>query len=103
MIQVTIRGKEMLNSKRTPILTPPRADKEYEIKVYSEICDGCELCVEFCPCDVLEIDMDSYNSRMLHFVKVNALEKCTGCNQCERICPTVSIMVIERDIPQVKD
>jgi 2-oxoglutarate ferredoxin oxidoreductase subunit delta len=90
----------MLNSKRTPMLAPPKADKEYEIKVYSEVCDGCELCVEFCPCDVLEIDRDHYNSRMLHYVKVTALDKCTGCKQCERICPTVSIMVIEREAPK---
>jgi 2-oxoglutarate ferredoxin oxidoreductase subunit delta len=90
----------MLNSKRRPILQPPRSDKEYEIKVVTEICDGCELCVEFCPCDVLAIDLDAFNSRMLHYVKVIDLDSCTGCKQCERICPTVSIFVIEKEVKE---
>ncbi len=90
----------MLNSRRQPILQPPPATKEYKIKILPEICDGCELCIEFCPCDVLAIDLDAFNSRMLHYVKVIDLEACTGCKQCERLCPTVSIFVIEKDIPQ---
>ncbi len=90
----------MLNSKRVPILEPPRASKEYQIKIDNEQCDGCELCVEFCPRDVLEIDKEAFNSRMLHFVKVLDLDECTGCKQCERICPSVSIHIIEKDLPE---
>ena len=94
------RGKKMLNSKRVPILAPPPAQKEYQIKVVIEQCDGCELCVEFCPCDVLKIDMESFNHRMLHYATVVDLDACTGCKQCERICPSVSIFVLEKDITQ---
>lgn len=89
-----------MKSSRTPILKAPRPDKEYEVKVLTEQCDGCELCVEFCPRDVLEIDMESFNSRMLHYVIVTDIDNCTGCNQCERICPSVSIYVIEKDLPE---
>lgn len=88
----------MLKSKRTPILTPPPAEKEYEVRVFNEQCDGCELCVEFCPKDVLEIDMDTYNSRMLHPAIVVKPDDCLGCQQCERICPSVSIFIIEKEV-----
>jgi 2-oxoglutarate ferredoxin oxidoreductase subunit delta len=87
----------MLKSIRKPILAPPRAEKEYTVRILNEQCDGCELCVEFCPKDVLEIDLESFNSRMLHYAIV-ANDECVGCQQCERICPTASIFIIEKDI-----
>ena len=89
-----------MKSSRTPILKPPRADKEYSIYVVTEQCDGCELCVKFCPTEVLIIDLDSFNSRMLHYAKVADLDACTGCKMCERICPTASIYVLEKDVPE---
>ncbi|WP_455463472.1 4Fe-4S dicluster domain-containing protein [Candidatus Hodarchaeum mangrovi] len=88
----------MLKSKRTPILAPPRAEKEYTVRIFSEQCDGCKLCVEFCPKDVLEIDLESFNSRVLHYVKAIKPDECVGCEQCERICPTASIFILEKDI-----
>ncbi len=87
----------MLKSSRKPILAPPRAEKEYIIRILTEQCDGCGLCVEFCPKDALEIDLESFNSRVLHYVK-KANDECVGCGQCERICPTASIFIIEKDI-----
>ena len=89
----------MLKSSRTPILKPPPPDKEYQIVVVFEQCDACELCVEFCPTDVLIIG-EAFNSRMLHPAIVSDLDACTGCKQCERICPTASIYVIEKDLPK---
>ena len=91
---------KLLKLSRTPILKPPRATKEYEIKIMIEQCDGCELCVEFCPTDVLAIDKYSFNSRMLNYVIISDLDACTGCKMCERICPSVSIFVIEKDVPE---
>ncbi len=88
----------MLRIQRKPILKPPRAEKEYTVSILPEQCDGCELCVEFCPKDVLEIDMDAYNSRMLHPAIVVKPDDCVGCQQCERICPSVSIFIIEKEV-----
>jgi 2-oxoglutarate ferredoxin oxidoreductase subunit delta len=90
----------MLRSQRKPILSPPSADKEYVVTILSEQCDACELCVEFCPNDVLEIDMEAYNSRMLHPATVVKPDECVGCQQCERICPSVSIFVTEIQLHQ---
>ncbi len=91
---------KLLTSSRTPILKPPRASKEYEIKILVEQCDGCELCVEFCPTEVLTIDLESFNHRMLNYVSVKDIDACTGCKMCERICPSVSIYVIEKDLSE---
>ncbi|UCE13327.1 MAG: 4Fe-4S binding protein [Candidatus Heimdallarchaeota archaeon] len=90
----------MLRSQRKPILPPPPADKEYVVIILPEQCDGCELCVEFCPTDVLEIDMEAYNSRMLHPAIAVKPDECVGCQQCERICPSVSIFVTEIQLLQ---
>ncbi|MFX1516596.1 MAG: ferredoxin family protein [Promethearchaeota archaeon] len=90
----------MLRSQRKPILPPPSTDKEYVVTILTEQCDGCELCVEFCPTDVLEIDMEAYNSRMLHPVIAVKPDECAGCQQCERICPSVSIFVTEIQLLQ---
>ncbi len=85
----------MLQSSRKPILEAPRAHPEFIVTILSEQCDGCELCLEFCPRDVLEIDLDTFNSRMLHPAVVVKPDDCVGCQQCERICPSVSIFVTE--------
>lgn len=90
----------MVKSKRAPILQPPRLQK-YEVNVDSAHCDGCKLCIEFCPKEVLGTDAEKFNSRMLHYVVAINPEDCTGCRQCERICPTASIFIKETDLLEV--
>ncbi len=91
----------MLKSKREPILKPPHPQKKYEVIFESEHCDGCKLCIEFCPKELLTTDVDKVNSRMLHYAVVVALEDCVGCRQCERLCPTASIFIKETDPEEV--
>lgn len=91
----------MLKSKREPILKPPHPQKKYEVIFNSEQCDGCKLCIEFCPKELLTTDASKFNSRMLHYAVAIALEDCVGCRQCERLCPTASIFIKETDIEEV--
>ncbi|MHA2127757.1 MAG: 4Fe-4S dicluster domain-containing protein [Promethearchaeota archaeon] len=91
----------MVKSKRTPILLPPRLQKKYDVVVDSEQCDGCKLCIEFCPKELLDTDAEKFNSRMLHYVVAVHPEICVGCRHCERICPTTSIFIKETDISEV--
>ncbi len=52
-------------------------------------CKNCDVCVQFCPNDVLELrDFKA---------KVKALEKCTKCMRCELLCPDFAIYVIDLD------
>ena len=60
-------------------------NEELNIDINTKWCKGCELCVEVCPQDVLE---------MKDFVAhVKDLESCTGCKLCEVLCPDFAIMV----------
>jgi 2-oxoglutarate ferredoxin oxidoreductase subunit delta len=86
----------MLESKRSPILPAPRAQKIYKVIIDTELCDGCKICVEFCPKELLKESEDT-NSRMIHYVEKIDLEECLGCRQCERLCPTTSIFIKETD------
>jgi 2-oxoglutarate ferredoxin oxidoreductase subunit delta len=91
----------MLKSKRTPILPPPTPEKSYEIIIDSEQCDGCKLCLSYCPKELIEISEDKFNSRMLHYAIVVKSEQCAGCRQCERVCPTVSLYILEKENKEV--
>lgn len=52
-----------------------------------EKCDGCELCVSVCHCNILVLVDD--------VVTVTEKKKCPSCNrwcaQCELVCPTGAI------------
>ena len=55
------------------------------IEINKEWCKGCEICVDVCPRDVLE---------MKDFVAVvKDLESCTYCNMCELLCPDFAIVI----------
>ena len=89
----------MLESKREPILPPPPPQKKYEVIIDTEQCDGCKICVEFCPKELLK-ESEEANSRMLHYVEISNPEDCLGCKQCERLCPTTSIFINEIDLQE---
>ncbi len=85
----------MLLTARKPILVPKEKKPRYEVVVDTEQCDGCELCINFCPKDVLAVSHGT-NTRMIHYVEVARPDDCVGCEQCERICPSVAIFVRTR-------
>ena len=89
----------MLESKRKPILAPPRLKKKWEVIIDSEQCDGCGVCASFCTIELLK-PSEKTNSRMLHFVEITNPEECVGCSQCERLCPTTSIYIREIDLDE---
>lgn len=62
------------------------ADKQTAIiKVNLEWCKGCEICVAFCPKNVLEMRGGK--------VKVARPEDCITCMLCELRCPDFAITV----------
>ncbi len=58
---------------------------EHTIEIHQEWCKGCEICVEFCKPGVLAMEG-------LYAVVVDA-SACTGCLQCELLCPDFAIIV----------
>lgn len=56
------------------------------IEVITKRCKGCNICVAFCPKQVLELDT-------LGKVQVRNLAACIACGQCELRCPDYAIYV----------
>ena len=62
------------------------------IKVSDTYCKGCELCVNACPQDVLELNMDHLTPKGYHPAHI-IKEGCTGCAICAVVCPDAAITV----------
>lgn len=63
-----------------------------DVKVNEERCKGCELCIIFCPKQVLQLSV-KFNSKGYHYPEFSDPESCTGCAICGRMCPEVALEV----------
>lgn len=71
--------------------------KKGSIKINSEVCKGCGLCISVCPKQIIAVS-DSINHQGYYPSKSiddNNPEgkKCTACAMCATICPDVAIEV----------
>jgi 2-oxoglutarate ferredoxin oxidoreductase subunit delta len=57
-------------------------------------CTGCGLCIEVCPTRVLEAGSD-LNSKVAYPPVIKDGEDCKFCQECELICPDLSIYIME--------
>ncbi|MDY6875847.1 MAG: 4Fe-4S binding protein [Chloroflexota bacterium] len=57
-------------------------------------CKGCELCVQYCPRQVLETS-DEMNAKGYHPPRAIRAERCVACRLCELLCPEFCIYVVE--------
>ncbi|MGD0857510.1 MAG: 4Fe-4S binding protein [Dehalococcoidia bacterium] len=62
------------------------------IVIASELCKGCELCINFCPKNVIS-QSDKLNSSGYLCAVFNDNGECTGCAICALVCPEVAIEV----------
>jgi NAD-dependent dihydropyrimidine dehydrogenase PreA subunit len=65
-------------------------------RINTELCNGCGLCIEYCPTDVLRLDEKTKKA----FIKY--IRDCQSCLMCEMECPTGAITVMpvfERRMP----
>jgi len=67
--------------------------KKGKLTFNDEFCKGCELCVSFCPVNILYLDKDRINSSGYHLISVTDMDKCIGCASCAIICPDSVIKV----------
>lgn len=71
---------------------------EWDIFVIPDRCKGCELCVAFCPREILEEDMETLNIKGYHPPRLKpgeSTENCAGCLFCQLICPEFAIFIQE--------
>ncbi len=58
-----------------------------EVVINRDWCKGCNICVTFCPKEVLVLDEKDKST-------VLRPELCIGCKLCELLCPDLAIEVI---------
>jgi NAD-dependent dihydropyrimidine dehydrogenase PreA subunit len=67
----------------------PKVMRDYEIYlvyVDPDRCDGCELCVIYCPTEVYDMTHKAYPTRP---------QNCLGCRTCEAVCKSKAIIITE--------
>ena len=62
------------------------------IVIDGEMCKGCELCINFCPQNVIS-QSDKLNAAGYLSAVFNDNGDCTGCAVCALVCPEVAIEV----------
>ena len=64
-----------------------------KISIDTELCKGCNLCINVCPQKIIEISKDQFNKKGHHPALVTNTDKCTACALCAVICPDIAITV----------
>ena len=66
------------------------------IVVREEMCKGCQLCVNVCPFQLIQM-AEHYNEKGYRpTVLVDPEGRCTGCGACATICPDAVIVVFRQ-------
>ena len=74
------------------------------IDITLDWCKGCELCIQRCPVDALELS-DKLNKRGIYPPKLKEENECNFCKLCELICPDFAIIVVpeeDKDPEEIK-
>lgn len=61
------------------------------VSIEAEHCKGCELCVDECPQDCLQMSLN-INQLGYHYAVLSE-DTCTGCINCALVCPEAVITV----------
>jgi 2-oxoglutarate ferredoxin oxidoreductase subunit delta len=62
-----------------------------EVRIFATWCKGCQICVEFCPTDVLAMHPNGNHPIVI------SPDKCTACHFCDTHCPDLAISVKKID------
>jgi 2-oxoglutarate ferredoxin oxidoreductase subunit delta len=65
-----------------------------------ETCKGCELCIEACPQESLQLS-PKINAQGYHYT-VLIKDNCTGCTNCALVCPDAVITVYRESAKKKK-
>lgn len=67
-----------------------------QVYLILERCKGCNLCVELCPQQVLEVSAET-NAKGYHYPQLieNSSHHCVNCEFCAMICPEFAIYTAE--------
>lgn len=63
------------------------------LAIRQDRCKGCGLCIKFCKRNVLRL-LKKMNASGYYFVEAMNEADCSGCSDCQIICPDRAIAVI---------
>jgi len=66
----------------------------HQVRVLTEYCKGCELCVSVCPAGALAMSEDLTAIGVRPAMPKPGVE-CTGCTLCYQVCPDAAIEIWE--------
>lgn len=69
------------------------------LKINTERCKGCSLCVSVCPPKILSIGQ-AVNSKGHYAVQQTDEDRCIGCAFCALICPDLALEVYRTEKKQ---
>lgn len=69
--------------------------EEHVIKINTDQCIGCKLCVDVCVANNLRISKENNKAELLS-------EKCIKCGQCAAICPKEAISISGYNTPMIQ-
>jgi formate hydrogenlyase subunit 6/NADH:ubiquinone oxidoreductase subunit I len=66
--------------------------------VHQSGCTGCEICIQGCPVDSIELvpGPDPLNPQFQQMVEID-ISRCIGCQNCSQDCPWETITMYEHD------
>jgi 2-oxoglutarate ferredoxin oxidoreductase subunit delta len=72
--------------------------KKFVVKIDRRLCKGCNLCIEFCPKNVLGLSSD-LSERGVAVAEVRDADACIGCRNCTIVCPdaAVELYIVEKE------
>lgn len=77
---------------RTPLDLATISKPQGQVYIIVERCKGCELCIEFCPQEVLQASTD-LNAKGYHYPEIAPGKEtaCVHCDFCTLVCPEFAI------------
>lgn len=93
MAQLLIRLTILLNAQDTRRIGLTERKVMARVNIDEFFCKGCGLCVDVCPCGILELNTNVITDKGYHPAHCIDEEKCTGCATCATMCPDVAITV----------
>jgi len=80
---------------RTPLDISQIKIPHGQVYLIPERCKGCEVCIHFCPREVLSIS-DERNAKGYRIPKVSngEVEECVNCEFCTLVCPEFAIFTL---------